>query len=681
LQQWLHFGKPLGNDYLLLMDVAGAFEGIGMGLDQTHATIGFIGGGPRAIGIIERIIANATVLAPGLGLTLLAFDPHPAGPGRIWRYDQSPSLRMNSLAEDVAIFADETCQIAGPLVTGPTLAEWGDLVRRGEIAFVPPDTDVAAELAAFGPQSFATRRLFSCYLRWYFDHVRSLAPATMSIEEVTGTVTAVRECGDRHDIEYLDADGVPHTRPVDIVVYTVGHTDAEPTAIEVAIQTRASELGLHYWPSNYASDANFDAIPADQHVLVRGLGLSFIDIVVRLTLDRGGQQTFDPAAPTGFRSTYIPSGREPHIFAGSRRGVPYHAKITSHLHGLQPGYATTFLTRSSLTALLDDSDEVDFHRDVWPIIVREMAFWHYREIFTGHPERVHGTWEEFAALFHEEPYPGQRLEAAIRAMVQPGDVFEIDTLNRPLDGIVAPSLSALQDDLFDYIARDIYLRETEEHSETLAVFTAVLACYAVIGESFGHPAWSIASRLHDIPRWWHDFFSYLDSGPPAIRLELLLALMRAGILTFVGGGLQVEIDANQPGFVATSPNQPERISTRYLVDGFHPERTVVRSADPALRDLIASRAGVEQVLSGPDGPVSTRRLEVDFERGNVIRPDGSAHERRFAVGDFTSGPPSAAFSRPRTNARIFRENDGIARRLLETATQVTTHQPEASVVR
>ena len=652
-----------------------------MGLEQQHATIGFIGGGPRAIGIIERIIASAAHITPGQTLELLTFDPHPAGPGRIWRYDQPPSLRMNSLAEDVAIFADDTCQIAGPLVTGPTLAEWGDLVQRGAIAFTPPDDEVAAELAAFGPQSFATRRLFSCYLRWYYDHVRSLAPASISIEEVTGTVTAVRECGSRHELAYVDAAGVSRTRSVDIVVYTVGHTDSEPTATEVATRTRAAGLGLSYWPTNYASDANFDAIPAEEALLVRGLGLSFIDIVVRLTLDRGGRQTYDPALPTGLRSTYIPSGQEPHIFAGSRRGVPYHAKITSHLHGLQPGYATTFLTRDTLTALLDDRDEVDFHRDVWPIIVREMAYWHYREIFTGHPERARGSWEEFAAIFQQEPYGSARLETVIQETVEPADVFDIDALNRPLEGIQAPSLVALQHDLATYITRDIHLREAEDHSETLAVFTAVLACYGVIGESLGHPAWSIQSRLQAIPRWWHDFFSYLDSGPPAIRLELLLALMRANILTFVGGGMQVEIDNDLPAFVATSTHQPERVSAHYLIDGFHPERTIERSADPALRDLVASQAGVEQVLPGPDGPISTRRLEVDFERGNVIRPDGSAHDRRFAVGDFTSGPPSAAFSRPRTNARIFRENDSIARRLLETATRIPAHRPEASLVR
>lgn len=652
-----------------------------MELEKSHTTIGFIGGGPRAIGIVERLIANVTELAPERPLEVVTFDPHPAGPGRIWRYEQSPSLRMNSLAQDVAIFADDTCRIAGPLVTGPTLAEWADLVRRGEIAFVAPDDRVDAEIRVLGPQGFATRRLFSCYLRWYYDHVRSLAPPSIAIEEVTGSVVGVAEADGRHVVTYVGPNGIAASREVDIVVYTVGHTDAEPTPDEVLTLELAARHGLGYWPSHFASDADLSAIPAGEPLLVRGLGLSFIDVVVRLTLDRGGVQTHDPDAPVGFRSTYIPSGREPRIVAGSRRGVPYHAKITSHLHGEQPGYATTFLTRDALTAMLDGQDVVDFDRDVWPVIVREMAWWHYREIFTGHPERARTPWASFAETFREEPLGSPRLAAAIREALDPDDVFDIDALDRPLSGVRAGSLADLQGHLAGYIQRDIHLRESEDHSETLAVFFAVLACYGVVGESLGHPAWSLESRLDAIPRRWHGFFSYLDSGPPPVRLELLLALMRAGLLTFLGGGMTVGIDAEADAFVATSAHQPERVRATRLLDAFHPRRTIAHSADPALRDLVASGAGVEQLLPAPAGPVSTSRLQVDFERGNVVRPDGTAHVRRFAVGDFTSGPPAAAFSRPRTNARTFRENDSMARQLLAAVVESPAPVAEPSLRR
>jgi hypothetical protein len=649
--------------------------------DHARIRVGFIGGGPRSVGIIERLIANAYLLAPGATLELLLFDPYPAGPGRIWRYDQSPNLKMNSLAEDVAVFADASCVLEGPVVPGPTLAEWFDLVRSGDIPFEPPDPAVAAELSEIGPQGFATRRLFSCYMRWYFEHVRDSAPDAIKIEEIRGEVLKVRNIDDRQLLEYRDEAGRLLTQEVDYVVYAIGHTDSEPTRTEIETTQRAAELGLHYWPSHYAYDVDFDTIPAAEPVLLRGLGLSFIDIVVRLTLDRGGREIVDPDAPPGLRTTYIPSGQEPHIYAGSRRGVPYHSKITSHFHGERPGLATTFLTREALLHLLDSRDEVDFTRDVWPLIVREMAYWHYREIFTGHPERVRGSWEEFSRLFQEEALGSPRLAAAIRDALSPDDVFSIDALDRPLDDVSASSLAAFQEILGEYIQRDLYLREAEEHSETLAIFWASLACYLIIGETLGHPNWSMDSRVYALPKRWHDFFSYLDSGPPASRLELVLALQRAGLLTFVGGDLDVRIDDTARAFVATSRHQPEAVAVRYLVESYHPERTVNRSANPVLRDLVATEQGVEQILTGTSGAVSTRKLAIDFENGNVIRQDGSRHDRRFAIGDFTSGPPAGAFSRPNTNARIFRENDRVARNLLHAFASITPRRAEPTLAR
>lgn len=168
--------------------------------DRNHATLAFIGGGPRAVGLLERLIANAPRLAERTELTILLFDPYPAGPGRIWRYDQSPSLKMNSLAEDVAVYNDLSCSIMGPHVTGPTLAEWAERVRTGDIAFIPPDPRVRAEIEHLGPKDFATRRLTSCYLRWFYEDIVSRAPDSFTIEEIGGRVDRVRDIGDGQPI-------------------------------------------------------------------------------------------------------------------------------------------------------------------------------------------------------------------------------------------------------------------------------------------------------------------------------------------------------------------------------------------------------------------------------------------------------------------------------------------------
>lgn len=641
--------------------------------NQTRLSI--IGGGPRAVGLLERLSANAPLLAPDVDLVITIFDPHPVGPGRVWRYDQSASLKMNSLAEDVAMFSDPSCTLEGPIVPGPRLDEWAALVRSGEIAFTPPDPAVAAEIAGFGPQSFATRRLQSCYLRWTFERVRDALPETITVEEVRGTVLRVTEEGDRQELVYRDADGTTRTHEADLVLYTIGHTDSQRTADEQELTARSSALGLRYWPSHYAAEIDLDEILPGETVLLRGLGLSFVDLVVRLTLDRGGQVVTDPDAPIGSRVTYVPSGREPHIVAGSRRGVPYHAKITSHLHGETGGMAPVFFTRDALAALLAGPEPVDFRRDAWPLIVTEMAYWHYREIFTGHPERVNGSWEDVAAAFATSPYGSPELHAVLARSVTAADLFDIDAFDRPLAGKRFASLAALQEHVADYIRRDLTLRAEEEHSETLAIFWSLLVCFGVFAEVADHPNWTADAKHPATREWWRGFFSYVDSGPPAERLELLLALQRAGLLTFSGGESRFAIDEAARDFAVTSAQHEETIHARALIDAFHPAHTVGASEVAVLRDLIESGQGTELVIPDAHAPIPTGLLAIDPETVQIIRPDGTPHPTRYAVGDFTSEPGTGTFARPGTNARIFRANDRIARNLLHTVAHRHTVPP------
>ena len=81
-------------------------------------SIAIVGAGPRGVGVLERLIANHAVLAPDLPLTVHVIDPHPPGAGRVWRVDQSPLLRLNSMAADIAVFTDPTVACEGPIVPG-----------------------------------------------------------------------------------------------------------------------------------------------------------------------------------------------------------------------------------------------------------------------------------------------------------------------------------------------------------------------------------------------------------------------------------------------------------------------------------------------------------------------------------------------------------------------------------
>ena len=74
-------------------------------------------------------------------------------------------------------------------------------------------------------------------------------------------------------------------------------------------------------PANPA-DADLTGSRRAQPVAVRGLGLNFFDSLALLTEGRGGTFNGVPVRPG---ATCRPA-QEPVLYAGSRRGVPYHAR-------------------------------------------------------------------------------------------------------------------------------------------------------------------------------------------------------------------------------------------------------------------------------------------------------------------------------------------------------------------
>jgi hypothetical protein len=133
------------------------------------AVLVVVGAGPRATGLLERIAANAPELwDEERQLRIHLVDPHPPGPGRVWRREQSALLRMNSMAEDVTMFIDESSTVEGPVRPGPSLAEWAAQFSGRSPRYAPytepADPEVLAELCTLTGTDFPTRRAQSAYL-------------------------------------------------------------------------------------------------------------------------------------------------------------------------------------------------------------------------------------------------------------------------------------------------------------------------------------------------------------------------------------------------------------------------------------------------------------------------------------------------------------------------------------
>ncbi|MEV5884225.1 FAD/NAD(P)-binding protein [Streptomyces sp. NPDC052020] len=631
------------------------------------AVLAVVGAGPRTTGLLERIAANAPELwdwARELRIHLI--DPYPPGPGRIWRHEQSPLLRMNSMAEDVTLFTDESSTLDGPVRPGPSLSEWAAQFSgrgpRHEPYAEPADPEVLAELRTLTGTDFPTRRAQSAYLEWAFRRVLADLPPCVTVVRHRTTATAVTGPPDGPQQVHLADRTTALT--ADVVVLAQGHLGSAPTGEHRALAAFARRHGRFHLPPAFTADADLSGLRPGEHVIVRGFGLAFVDLMALLTEGRGG--TFRPAADGTL--TYLPSGREPVLHVGSRRGVPYHAKTRYRLRGPRPPLPRHF-GPEAVDALLARGRPLDLRRDVWPLMAKEIGFGYYHELFHAHPERTALPWPDFAAAYDRLGGDGDAMAALVAAAVpDPADRLGLQALDRPLDGLAFPTPDAFQEHLREHVARDVARRENPRFSADLGAFLALLSVYGSLPRLVAAGRLTARSVAEDLDGWWHGFFSFLASGPPGFRLRQLLALSRAGIVRFTGAGVRIGTDETTGTFTAASPTVPgHTVHATALIEAYLPARSLARTEDPLLRHLYRTGALAEEIVTDASHVHHSGLLTVSPADGRVLDPGlGGPHPRRVALGAPTNSRAVAAFARPRTDAPVFRQNDAVARALLRT---------------
>jgi uncharacterized NAD(P)/FAD-binding protein YdhS len=607
-------------------------------------SIAVVGAGPTAIGLLERLVASAPELSGGARLQVHLIDPHPPGGGRVWRAAQPSLLWANSLAADVTVLPDPSVTVDGPVGAGTTLWQWVESVGRR----LPDGDPVGEEARRATPTSFPSRPLVSAYLGWVLADVVAAARPWADVHLHRTRAVDVRVRADGVVVELADG----RLLPADLAVLAQGHLDAHATPAEREVQQRAAGAGLTYLPTGYTADVDLTRLAAGEDVLVRGAGLAFIDLMVLLTSGRGGR--FEPEG-AGLR--YVPSGREPVLHVGSRRGVPYRAKLGYAWPG--PPVPLRFFTPEGVDAAFGTVRPLDLRADLAPVIARELGWAHYTELFAAHPDRTTLPWPQFAAAYAATDDPVLVAELVARAVPDPADRFDLAARDRPLGGARLDTADELQAVVCDLVRADLARSADPAHSTDAAVFTALLFCHGTIAGLVAAGRLTPRSEAEDVAGWWMNLFSYLASGPPAPRLAELLALSEAGVVRFLGEDARFELDDAAGVFRARSSSVDAVVSARAMVEARLPAPAVSATPDPLVTSLMTRGVAAEKWVGDGTG---TGRLHVDADQ-RVVSATGRPQDRLFAVGFWTSGAQVAAFARPGTNAPFFRQNDALARRL------------------
>ncbi|MGW6911954.1 FAD/NAD(P)-binding protein [Streptomyces sp. NPDC054940] len=605
--------------------------------ESPTVSVALVGAGPRGTSVLERLCASAPeLLPPGARLTVHVIDPAPPGPGRVWRTAQSAELLMNTVSSQVTLFTDDSVDCSGPIRSGPSLYDWA--------------------AGALGPDEYPTRAHYGRYLEWVFAKVVREAPPALRVETYAARAVRLDDAPDGRQVLTLD-DG--RTLPgLSAVVLAQGHLPTAADTTQRHVAAYAERHGLHHVPPANPADVDLSSISPGEPLLLRGLGLNFFDHMALLTTGRGGVFVPAPEGLTGLR--YVPSGNEPRLYAGSRRGIPYQAR-GDNAKGPYGRHFPLVLTSEVIAGFrkrADSGEAPDFLAEIWPLVAKEVETVYYTALIQEGRRRSDFT-ERFLAVPHHHPQEACLLD---EFGVAEGERWSWDRVSRPYTGGDFADPGQWSDWL------RAYLREDAAQAARGNVDGPLKSALDVLRDLrnelrliVDHGGLTGASRRDHLDRWYTPLNAFLSIGPPRRRVEELVALMEAGVVKVLGPRLEVREEDG--AWVARSPEVPgSAVRVTALVEARLPEPDLRRSADDLLARLLKTGQCRPHTVDGYE----TGGLDVTQRPYRLIDRQGRAHPGRFAFGVPTEGVHwvTAAGARPGVDSVTLSDADAVARAAL-----------------
>ncbi|WUM81608.1 FAD/NAD(P)-binding protein [Streptomyces sp. NBC_00328] len=632
-----------------------------------------VGAGPRGLSVLERLCAQERKSPRWDQLTVHIVEPDPPGSGRVWRPSQSRHLLMNTVSCQVTVYTDTSVAIEGPLEEGPSLYQWAKALGPSALtpgAGTPYDDETLAEARDLGPDTYPTRALYGQYLTWVFGRVTASASANTTVRVHASRAVALEDAepgtGPSGAQTVLLEDGTRLTG-LGAVVLAQGHVQVRPTDVEREFAAYAARHGLTYIAPSNPADVDLSTVAPGETVLLRGLGLNFFDYMALFTHARGG--LFERVDG---RLVYRPSGREPRLYAGSRRGVPYQARGENEkgAHGrYHPRLLTTDFV-ASLRARVRGGEPIRFGTELWPLISKEVRTLYYETLLAQRAEPA------AVAAFGEALLQAGDDEAEDLLLSAAGigndERWDWDTVARPYDGQVFRDLASFRSWLRGYLDEDVRrAREGNVSGPFKAALDLLRDLRNELRLAIDHGGLDAHSHRDELDRWYTPLNAFLSIGPPASRIDEMAALIDAGILDVTGPGLRVATDPLDPAgaaFVGTSPDIADlRVRATVLIEARLPEIDVRRTADPLMDRLLSTGQARTHRIAGADGSsYETGGLAVSQRPYHLLQGQGVPHLRRFAYGVPTEAVHwvTAAGIRPGVGSVTLEDSDAIAAAVL-----------------
>ncbi|KAG6355192.1 hypothetical protein INS49_004273 [Diaporthe citri] len=605
---------------------------------QAKAHVAIIGAGPRGTSVLERLCSSGSeFFPPGTHLTIHVIDPSSTGPGSVWRTDQSPHLWMNTVASQATMFTDETVVCHGPIRPGPSFYEWS--LKYG---------------FPLGPDDYPTRAQFGEYLQWVFNKTVEDAPSNVEVR--THTVKAIRLDGHNYHRQSIVLSNGHVIRELGAVILAQGHLPLVADSEQRLSTTYADRHGLRYFPPKNPADVNLSSVVPGEPVALRGLGLCFFDYMTLLTTGRGGRFI---TTSDGLR--YISSGKEPRLYAGSRRGIPYHARGDNE-KGPYGRHEPVILTEEAVRDFrrrARSGHTPDFLNEVWPLVNKEIGTVYYAAILRQRCLGPADFQHEFLRTLSNSP---QEAEVLDKYGISEPDRLSWSHIARPFDGLKFDNPNSWRSWLLDYLREDAREAASGNVNGPLkAALDVMRDIRKEIRMVVDHKGLLGSSRHEHLDGWYTPFNAFLSIGPPRRRIEEMIALIEAGVLDVLGPRLEIETDGK--AWLARSAEIPlSTVRVTTLIEARLPEISLRRTDDKLLAHLLKTGQCRPHTVDGYE----TGGLDVTESPFRVIDNKGRTHRSLYAIGVPTEGAHwvTTAVARPGVKSVTLAEIDEVARAVL-----------------
>ena len=583
---------------------------------MTHA-VAIIGAGPRGLFALERLVAQAAFLPLRHPLAVHVIHDNPFfGAGSNYRPDEADYLLLNFPVSHVRAWPREAPRPA-PAVTS-SLLEW----LRSRYPAQP-----------WTPASHVSRACVGRYLMDAFARVVAAAPAGIEIVCHEAEAVDLRRTKRGFTLALRMLKGKEERRDIraDYVLLTTGHTPEQPSEEQVkdiAFAEKHEQAGYVRHP--FPVETWLDDIPPGVAVGLRGAGLTSIDVALALTEGRGGHFTGDAATEP---LTYHPSGREPSVIVPfSLTGLPPLPKPA----GRWPArdlYRPAVLTRAAVAHLRNEQqgEQLDFRRDIWPLVEREMAHAYYQTLV---PLEAHPALRRAACR-------GDDLAAFATAhSTQDVRPFDAGQLLDPREAEVFSSSEAYHESITMQLRR--WTEEARKGRGASAIHAAAEVwnqAFYVIQAVVQFGGLTPASH-RDFDEYYKPAFARITYGPPIVNAAKMVALAEAGLLDYgVAARGIVHHHQEQGKYRIESKCIAEATrEVNWLIEARMPGAGVSEDATPlfaALRKQGLARDFVNG--RGTPDAYSAGGIDLVPQLGTVIGADGQAVAGLSAMGWMTEG--------------------------------------------